>query len=70
MVKSHFGPLVLIVGKPTQDDLKLAAEITAKFGKGGNAEVVEVQIHPLNSKPYKLKVTPLPAEQVLREWYI
>jgi tRNA U34 2-thiouridine synthase MnmA/TrmU len=83
---SHFGPLVLIDGNPNQDDLNLAAKITARFGKGCNAEAVDVQIHPLNrrgdpclpgialaqlgGRPYHLNVTPLPAEQVLREWYI
>ncbi len=67
---SHLGPLVLVDGYPSSDDLNLAARITARFGKGRRADEAKVQICSLDGKPYRMNVIPMPAEQVLQEWYI
>jgi len=42
---SHPGPLTLIDGKPEQDDITLAAQISARFSKGRAAETVDVEVN-------------------------
>jgi len=62
--------VALIEGEPNEDDLKLAARITARFGQGRDAESVNVAIHPKDGDAMELSVTPLPASEVAQEWYI
>lgn len=67
---SHAGPLTLIDGNPTTQDLQLAARITARYGKGRNADAVEMQIHYPNQVIENITVQPLVADEILREWYV
>jgi len=41
---SHPGPLVLVDGSPTQEDLTLAASIAARFSKAKPDEQVEMEL--------------------------
>jgi tRNA U34 2-thiouridine synthase MnmA/TrmU len=70
VVKDHAGPLVLLDGTPTEEDLELAARITGRFSQGKNAETVEVNIQPLNQDPYSLDVKPMGPTEIPQEWYI
>ncbi len=66
---SHPGPLALIDGvNVSEDDLALAARITARYGKGRMDETVEVSIHKPNDSEYTLTVKPMLAADVLEEW--
>lgn len=68
---SHGGPLTLIDGgELSEEDLLLAARITARFSQGRNAEEVEVGVYPLEGQERRLTVKPLPAEEIPSEWYI
>ncbi|MGD9108962.1 MAG: tRNA (5-methylaminomethyl-2-thiouridylate)-methyltransferase [Gammaproteobacteria bacterium] len=64
------GPLVLIDGEANEDDLNLAAKITAKFSKCNNAEDVLVQINNFQNHTCQVKVKPLIAQEILPEWYV
>lgn len=66
---SHGGPLVLIDGDPTEDDLKLAAEVTARYSQGRDAESVEVRIVH-NGKEQNILVEPIPGNKIPQEWHV
>jgi hypothetical protein len=67
---SHRGPLVLIDGSPSEDDLYLAGQITARYGQGREAETVEVTIRNQQGEERTILVNPLPAEQIPAEWFV
>jgi predicted ribosome quality control (RQC) complex YloA/Tae2 family protein len=67
---SHNGPLVLIDGKIDEDDLELAAQITARFSQGRNADKVDVEIHTLDGNSLTRQVTPIAGEAIPRDWYL
>ena len=66
---SHRGPLALIDGKPSEQDLQLAARITARYGQGRDAEQVAVKIVQ-QGEERQINVTPLAAEEIPQEWHI
>ncbi len=68
---SHKGPLVLIDGDPvSDDDLDLAARITARFSQGRNADQVEVAIVKPDGDSLSLQVAPFAGEAIPGEWYL
>ena len=67
---SHNGPLVLIDGKVEADDLELAAQITARFSQGRDADKVDVEIHPLDGESLTQQVKPIAGEAIPRDWYL
>lgn len=67
---SHVGPLVLIDGVADQADLELAARLTARFGKGRDARQVEVAVTDPAGNTQRLKVAPLPPEELPPQWYL
>lgn len=67
---SHGGPLVLVDGSPTDDDLVLAARLAARFGQGREAGSVTLEVVPRDGAPRTLTVTPLPASEIPEGWYI
>mgnify|MGYP003997394337 FL=1 len=66
----HPGPLVMIDGEASEEDLALAGRILARFGKGKSAEEVTVEIAKPKQEPYEIKVAPMPASPVEKSWYI
>ena len=70
ITSSHNGPLVLIDGKIDEDDLELAAQITARFSQGRNADKVDVEIHTLDGDTLTRQVTPIAGEAIPRDWYL
>ncbi len=67
---SHRGPLVLIDGQPSEEDLVLAGRITARYGQGRDAEQVEIAIREEGKDERKISVTPLAAEKIPQEWFV
>ncbi len=67
---SHRGPLVLIDGKPDEDDLLLAGQILARYGQGREAEQVEVTIRGQQGEERNVFVKPLTAEQIPEAWFV
>lgn len=68
--RSHKGPLALIDGRATDEDLELAARLTARFSQGRNAEHVDVEVQLLNGDHRLLRVRPLAGEDVPGDWYL
>jgi len=67
---SHNGPLVLVDGSPSAEDLYLAASITARFGQGRDAEQVDISILSKDGSERTIQVTPIKAEAMPEAWYI
>ncbi len=67
---SHKGPLVLLDGDITEADAELAARIAARFGQGRDAEEVEMAVNYLDGKKTVYKVKPMPADEILQQWYV
>ncbi|MDH5632181.1 MAG: tRNA (5-methylaminomethyl-2-thiouridylate)-methyltransferase [Gammaproteobacteria bacterium] len=70
---SHRGPLVLLdaeSGTVSENDLLLAARLTARFGKGRTDDEVTVSIHDLSDMVTEYKVAPLHPDELPQEWYL
>ncbi len=68
---NHTGPLVLVDGKlNTQEDIELAAQLTARYGHGKKAQSVDVEMTVPGSDPVTVTVKPIATEDVPREWFI
>ncbi|MDH5572222.1 MAG: tRNA (5-methylaminomethyl-2-thiouridylate)-methyltransferase, partial [Gammaproteobacteria bacterium] len=67
---SHNGPLILIDGEVSDDDLKLAARICARYGQGRDADVVEVEVKQPDSNIISYKVQPMTQDEIPEDWYV
>lgn len=67
---SHAGPLALIDGTPSAEDIQLAARLVARFSQGKNTPEVELEVVDHGGKKQQLKVVPLKPSEVSQEWYI
>jgi len=67
---SHTGPLVLVDGNAGEEDLILAARLTARFGRGRTAESVNVTVTDTTGRTRSLTVPPLAPDQIPEAWYL
>lgn len=67
---SHGGPLSLVDGNPTEDDLLMAARIATRFSQGKQADSVTVEIQDKNGVARQVEVNPLPADAIQQAWYV
>jgi hypothetical protein len=67
---SHGGPLTLIDGEVDEDDLLLAARITARYSQGREADNVDVEVTVRGGEPRMLSVVPLDADDVPADWHV
>lgn len=66
---SHNGPLALIDGDPSDEDLELAARLAARYSQGRSAERVKVRIVHKGEESI-ISVSPMPAHEIPLEWHI
>lgn len=67
---SHLGPLVLIDGSPSAEDLTLAARITARYGQGREADQVDVDIIDKDGTQRSVRVAPMAPDAMPKEWFL
>jgi len=67
---SHIGPLALVDGETSIDDLNLAAQLVARYSQGRDAEHVDIAIHHLNGNVEQLSVAPLKPANIPQDWYV
>ena len=67
---SHGGPLTLVDGEAGEDDLLLAARLTARYSQGRDAECVQVEITARDGEPRLVTVVPYPADDIPEQWHI
>lgn len=64
------GPLVLIDGKLTEEDERIAAQITARFSKGRDEENVIVELTDKTGLTKSLDVKPYQETDIAEDWRI
>ncbi|MEA3303977.1 MAG: tRNA (5-methylaminomethyl-2-thiouridylate)-methyltransferase [Pseudomonadota bacterium] len=69
-VISHGGPLTLIDGEISDDDLQLAARIVARYSQGRMEPEVEMEYIDTSGHVQPLKVVPLGPTDVKPEWML
>ncbi|MCH9674508.1 MAG: tRNA (5-methylaminomethyl-2-thiouridylate)-methyltransferase [Gammaproteobacteria bacterium] len=67
---SHPGPIALIDGETTPDDLQLAARLLARFCQGRDEPEVEIELRPAGGAVSQLTVVPLASADVPKDWYV
>lgn len=67
---SHKGPLALLDGEINQEDIELAARLTARFSQGRDAETVRVAVTPKGGEAQELEVHPLRQDEIPKAWYL
>jgi tRNA-specific 2-thiouridylase len=67
---SHTGPIALLEGEPSAEDLFLAAQIVARFSSGRDAPNVSIQVQHASEDPRILEVAPLQNQEIPKAWYI
>jgi hypothetical protein len=67
---THTGPLVLIDGSPSAEDLFLAAQITGRYGQGRDADQIEISVRQTDGTERNIQVKPLSADEIPQEWFV
>ncbi|MBU0499702.1 MAG: tRNA (5-methylaminomethyl-2-thiouridylate)-methyltransferase [Gammaproteobacteria bacterium] len=67
---SHMGPLALIDGKPSEEQVLEAAAIVARFSKGKMEDRVEVEITRQGGEVQHLLIKPLKPQEMKPEWML
>jgi len=67
---SHKGPLTLLDGTASDEDLELAAKIVARFSQGRDADVVDVEVADTNGVAKSISVKPLAADEIKEAWRV
>ncbi len=67
---SHPGPLTLLDGVASDDDLKYAAQIIGRYSQGRNAETVTIEARRTNGETTTLEVKPLASADIKPEWQV
>jgi len=67
---SHAGPLTLVDGELSNDDIQFASRIAARFSQGREAECVTVKVTHRTGEELQFDVLPLPTSEVKDEWYV
>ena len=67
---SHGGPLVLLDGATSDDDVTLAARIAARYSQGRDAELVTVEVQWPDGRQTQVEVAPLPSDDIPQEWHV
>jgi tRNA-specific 2-thiouridylase len=66
----HLGPLALLEGTASAEDLILAARIVARFSDCANEETVLMHIQEPFKEARSVSVQPFTPDEILKEWYI
>lgn len=69
-IKSHNGPLTLVDGDPSYEDLKFASRIAVRFSQGRDADKVTVKVTSLGKEAETYDVQPMPASEIQKDWYV
>lgn len=68
--RSHNGPLALVDGELSADDLQLAASIIARYTQGRHAEQVVFEYKQPNGVAREVAVAPMPAGDIAEDWHV
>ncbi|MCP4702607.1 MAG: tRNA (5-methylaminomethyl-2-thiouridylate)-methyltransferase [Gammaproteobacteria bacterium] len=69
-ILDYAGPLTLVDGEATEDDLLLAARIAARYSKGRDAVKVKVTINDRLNGERIVEVAPMPPDEIPAAWQV
>ena len=64
------GPIALIDGEPNQEDLKIAAQILARYSQGREQSNVEVEVKLNVGVTQQFSVKPLGVDEIPKAWFV
>ena len=67
---SHPGPLALLDGPASEEDLTLSARVLARYSQGRDASNVEVEIRRPDGDTHRLSVAPFSALDIPQAWHV
>ncbi|MBT3046631.1 MAG: tRNA (5-methylaminomethyl-2-thiouridylate)-methyltransferase [gamma proteobacterium symbiont of Ctena orbiculata] len=67
---SHGGPFALIDGDVDDQEIELIARVVARYSQGRSAEQVELSFSDKSGRSRSLKVKPMAAHEIPKEWLI
>ncbi|MET0086515.1 MAG: tRNA (5-methylaminomethyl-2-thiouridylate)-methyltransferase [Sedimenticola sp.] len=67
---SHPGPLALIDGEVSDEDIELAARLVARYSQGKSADSVDLEVTDREGNSRKLSVKPMPPYEIPQEWVL
>jgi tRNA U34 2-thiouridine synthase MnmA/TrmU len=67
---SHNGPIALVDGEVTEEDLNLAARLVARFSSGRESDTVSLEIRSKDGASNTVDITPLPPSEIPQTWYV
>ena len=67
-IKSHNGPLTLVDGELSDEDLRFASRIAARFSQGRDAESVTVKITRKTGEEQMVDISPMPVSEIKKEF--
>jgi tRNA U34 2-thiouridine synthase MnmA/TrmU len=67
---SHGGPLALIDGQVTDEDVELIARLVARYSQGRNADEVTLTFSDLQGETRTLQVAPYKPHEIPKHWLI
>lgn len=67
---SHGGPLALIDGQVTDEEIELAARIVARYSQGKHEEQVELEFTDLEGNTRAMAVKPMAPHEVDKSWIL
>jgi tRNA U34 2-thiouridine synthase MnmA/TrmU len=68
--KDHRGPLVLIDGEMTDEEIPFAASILARFTDGKHESQISIEVRNKAGACKTVEVAPMKLEEVKKEWYV
>ena len=67
---SHQGPLCLVDGTLSDEDLDLAAKVVARYSQGRNEDSVSVGWTDNSGVSQEINVSPFKPHEIVREWFL
>jgi tRNA U34 2-thiouridine synthase MnmA/TrmU len=67
---SHRGPLALIDGNPTTEDIELAAQVLARYSQGKDSPAVTVAVTEPDGSHHELTVAPMAPQALDPRWHV
>lgn len=70
-ITSHSGPITLMDGENiTEEDIQLAARITARYSQGRSSDVVTVAVGEQSKDFKEFDIAPMPVDEIQQAWYL
>lgn len=67
---SHAGPLALVDGEISSDDVTLAASIVARYSQGRDADQVDLEVRLPDGSTHALNVSPIRPNLIKPDWHV